>query len=146
MKKYLAGFLMALATLFAASAWSHHAAEGIISDDLWYMIDEMLVEADSPHLYLDLPILDEDSMGQPTLYTTIGFENEEDAWDLIDAIDEELADWENRERGLSTVTVSDPYLTEDDVWEIVIAEPIGSGESQTAEPPEEAPGQQGSPD
>ena len=33
-------------TLFAASAWSHHAAEGIISDDLWYMIDEMLVEAE----------------------------------------------------------------------------------------------------
>ena len=142
MKKYLSGFLLSVATLFAVPAWSHHAAEGIISDDLWQTIDAMLVEADSPHLYLDLPILDEDAMGRPTLYTTVGgFETEEDAWDLIDGIAEEVADWENQARGLSTVTVSDPYLNEDGAWEIVIAEPIGSGESQTAEPPGAAPGE-----
>ena len=39
-----------IGAMFAASAWAHHAAEGIISDDAWAEIDTRLEEMDSPHL------------------------------------------------------------------------------------------------
>lgn len=139
MKKYLAGFLMALATLFAAPAWSHHAAEGIVSDEIWDMIDGLLEDADSPHLEMDLPILEEDSMGRPTLVTTVELVYETDALDLMDQIAAEVADWERREGGVSAVTVNEPVLNEDTgYWEIVIFEPIGRGRSQVGS--EDRPG------
>ncbi len=143
MKKYLAGFLMALATLFAAPAWSHHAAEGIVSDEIWDMIDGLLEDADSPHLDM---VLDLDNMGRPTLFTTVGLQDLDDMEDLMDDISAEVADWEHRERGVSAVTVSDPVFNDETgYWEITISEPIGRGRSQTnpIDEPEDAPGQQG---
>jgi len=44
--------------MLVTAAWTHHAAEGIISDEIWVEIDERLDLADSPHL-----IIFEDIMG-----------------------------------------------------------------------------------
>ena len=62
MKRYLILALMALGILAAAPAWSHHAAEGIVSDDIWQMIDGLLEDANSPHLNIDFDDV-MDSMG-----------------------------------------------------------------------------------
>lgn len=44
-----------LASLLSSfSAFAHHPAEDIIDPDTWEMIDQNLVDADSPHLDLDL--------------------------------------------------------------------------------------------
>ena len=52
MKILLPGVVL-LGSLCAPVLWAHHAAEGIISDDIWNMIDDNLLEADSPHIYFD---------------------------------------------------------------------------------------------
>jgi hypothetical protein len=51
MKRNTLLLLALLGVIMSASAWAHHAAEGIISDDIWTSIDDMLVE--SPHIELD---------------------------------------------------------------------------------------------
>jgi len=53
MKRFMLPGLLFLGILFVAPAWSHHAAQGIVSDDIWQMIDGLLEEADSPHLNID---------------------------------------------------------------------------------------------
>jgi len=62
MKRFMILTLMFLGMLFAAPVWSHHAAEGIVSDDIWQMIDGLLEDADSPHLSIDFDDV-MDSMG-----------------------------------------------------------------------------------
>lgn len=62
MKRLMILSLVFLGIAFIAPAWSHHPAEGIVSDDIWQMIDGMLAEADSPHLTLDFDDV-MDSMG-----------------------------------------------------------------------------------
>ena len=59
MKRMIKFGLALFFTVFVAPVWAHHAAEGIISDDVWAMIDEQLTLADSPHLDIDF----EDIMG-----------------------------------------------------------------------------------
>lgn len=53
MKRKILWCIALLAIFFIAPTWAHHPAEGIISDDVWQMIDANLDEADSPHLYID---------------------------------------------------------------------------------------------
>ena len=57
MKKVIQAAVIASA-LASLSAFAHHPAEAIIDADTWAMIDANLLEADSPHLALDL-----DAMG-----------------------------------------------------------------------------------
>ncbi|HEY5775837.1 MAG TPA: hypothetical protein VIS57_07120 [Xanthomonadales bacterium] len=65
MKRFSIQTLVFLGILLVAPAWSHHAAEGIVSDDIWQMIDGLLEEADSPHLSIDFDDV-MDSMGVVT--------------------------------------------------------------------------------
>ncbi|MFA5240959.1 MAG: hypothetical protein WC029_00770 [Sulfuricella sp.] len=52
MKKALqVAVLASLLTSF--SAFAHHPAEDIVDADTWEMIDQNLVDVDSPHLDLD---------------------------------------------------------------------------------------------
>ena len=53
MKRKILWCVALLAILFISPTWAHHPAEGIISDDIWQMIDANLEEVDSPHLYID---------------------------------------------------------------------------------------------
>lgn len=41
-------------SMFAASAFAHHAAEDVVDDATYDMIDENLEDADSPHIDMDL--------------------------------------------------------------------------------------------
>lgn len=50
-------------TVFVAPVWAHHAAEGIVSDEIWLMIDQNLEDVDSPHLDMDLDDLMNAVMG-----------------------------------------------------------------------------------
>ena len=109
------------AALFTAPVWSHHAAEGIISDELWEMIDDMLVDADSPHMDLVL-----DDMGRPVLVTSFEVDDE-DVADVLSAIATGVADLD---RGASAISI-DIVPMSDDVTQITLYEPIGSGMSQT---------------
>jgi len=59
MKRLIMVCVMLPGLLFLSSSWSHHAAEGIVSDDIWIMIDTLL--EGSPHLDIDLPAV-RDSM------------------------------------------------------------------------------------
>lgn len=152
MKQLLILSLILLGMLFIAPAWSHHAAEGIVSDDIWQMVDDLLEEADSPHLTIDFDdVMDSmavvsvpgggencsgsndcggrlllvSSIVVPTIY----------ADEYLIYVDFAVAD---RNRVPSGQTRSDTALklavvTEDldnDLTEISVYEPIGSGKSQ----------------
>ena len=52
-----------LGSMIMAPAWSHHPAEGIISDDLWNRINDHLIAVDSPHVLIDF----DDMMGSMRL-------------------------------------------------------------------------------
>jgi len=54
MKKALQVAVIA-SLLTSFSAFAHHPAEDIIDAETWEMIDQNLVDADSPHLDLVLP-------------------------------------------------------------------------------------------
>ena len=53
MRKLILVSAVFFSMLLIAPAWSHHPAEGIVSDDIWQMVDDLLTEADSPHLDID---------------------------------------------------------------------------------------------
>lgn len=145
MKKLTIAGTMLAATLCAAPVWSHHAAEGIVSDEIWNMVNDMLVEADSPHL-TNFPVvvvdLDNDS-GRATMVTTYEMDEIEgediSGEEIYDAILEELDD-SSRRRGISAGSVEpfvEPLYDADlNIIEIRIFEPIGKGNSQEMEPPE----------
>ena len=57
MKNLLAALLVSTAFLFSTNSFSHHAAEGIVSDDIWQMVDDLLEAADSPHLDMEFTLL-----------------------------------------------------------------------------------------
>lgn len=62
MKRLMILSLIFLGILYVAPVWSHHPAEGIVSDDIWQMVDGLLEDANSPHLTLDFDDV-MDSMG-----------------------------------------------------------------------------------
>lgn len=113
MKKVLAALLVTSAFLFSTNAFSHHAAEGIVSDDIWQMIDDLLEAADSPHLDLDFTL-----MGN-TVITTMEVETS--------MVDDVIAAIETLNNGtlMVSTTVTDPGYTL-----ITVVETVGYGESQ----------------
>ena len=141
MKRLMMVSTIFFTVLFVAPAWSHHPAEGIVSDEIWQMVDDLLVEADSPHL--DLVV--DDDMGQQLLVTSIVVETDE-ADDFMADINEGIDDIISAENNLEMNSVpSDQSTLEnnrnsavsvvredlgDGTTEISIYEPIGS--SQTA--------------
>lgn len=152
MKRLMILSLMFLGILFIAPAWSHHPAEGIVSDDIWQMVDGLLEEADSPHLTIDFDdVMDSMAVaavpgggenctgnigcgGRLLLVTSIVVPSIY-VEDYLIYIDFAVAD---SNRVPSGQTRSDTALklaivTEDldgDLTEISLYEPIGSGESQ----------------
>jgi len=161
MKRLMILSLMFLGIMFIAPAWSHHAAEGVISDDIWQMIDGLLEDADSPHLSLDFDDV-MDSMGVanvpgggencsgdtecggrlllvtsivvPTIY----------AEDYLVYVDFAVADNSNRAPSGNQNSGRAPTLEvvvedlESGLTQIFLYEPIGSGRSQDTD--DAAPG------
>lgn len=149
LKRLLTSAVVAMA--ISAPVLAHHAAEGIISDDIWQMIDDMLAAADSPHLNLDF----DDVMGSMAvtsvggnggdmaLVTTVTVRSE-DTEEFMVYVDTALdasqripqgSTVENPASGLFVEVVD----LEDGLTEITLYEPIGSGESQD-DPASPSPG------
>ena len=49
MKRLMILSLMFLGIFFVAPVWSHHMAEGIVSDEVWLRVDEQLESSNSLH-------------------------------------------------------------------------------------------------
>ncbi|MDX2428492.1 MAG: hypothetical protein QNK22_07350 [Xanthomonadales bacterium] len=152
MKRLMILSLMFLGILCVAPAWSHHPAEGIVSDDIWQMVDGLLEDADSPHLTLDFDdVMDSmgvanvpgggedcsgntDCGGRMLLVTSIVVPTDY-ADDYLIYVDFAVADTNRAPSGktdsgtalIMEVVVED---LEGGLTEISLYEPIGSGQSQ----------------
>lgn len=113
MKMIFAPLVLLASVAFAGTVSAHHAAEGIISDDIWEMIDDLLEAADSPHLDLDFTM-----MGSAVM-TTIEVDTAM-VTDILAAVASV-----NNGRLLVATQESGDGLTS-----IIIVEPVGSGQSQ----------------
>lgn len=128
--------------LLTASAWAHHAAEGIISDELWSEINDRLDATDSPHLVVfdEMMVMSSDDQtggGSMFLVSTMTIDDD-DCDDYLDAIEEifedEELEWlhEPTDDGASTnlpvlyIEDDEACICEDDECEISFWEHIGS--------------------
>ena len=113
------------AILLVTPAWAHHPAEGIVSDEIWAMVDSMLVDADSPHLDINFEDI-QSSMGSSTQVSSVVVDTGE-VQDFIDAIDIALDDLSENNNGMEAtievVTMSVPG--ENDMTEVIIYETLG---------------------
>ena len=142
MKRMIKFGLALFFTVFVAPVWAHHAAEGIISDDVWAMIDEQLTLADSPHLDIDFEDImgsmrvgsDPDS-GSNVLITYMDVVPE-DAETLLDVMEDVMAILENpgdvnvpsgvSSDGNTGALMWDMVELDDGNFQLVIIEPIGN--------------------
>ena len=141
MKSTVMTSALLLASLLAGPAWSHHAAEGIISDDVWQMIDDNLEAVESPHLNIDF----DDVMGSMRvvedddghMYLVSGITvYPEDVDDYMAVIEVTLEEAKTVPSGTtSSGTASTAFIDivdrDDGFVDILLYEPIGNGNSQT---------------
>ena len=141
---------MFLGIMFTAPAWSHHPAQGIVSDDIWQMVNDNLVAVGSPHLTIDLGDI-MDSMGTVSVPSSgndcSGSADCGGRVLLLTSIIVEPTDFETYMDAIEDVTInrlpagnttSETALTLDVLTEVLIDgrimisiyEPVGSGESQ----------------
>lgn len=140
LKRLLTTAVVAMA--ISSPVMAHHAAEGIVSDDIWLMIDDMLAAADSPHLNLDF----DDVMGSMAvtsvggtggdmaLVTTITVRTE-DADEYMVYVDTAVDAAQRVPQGSTAANPASGLFVEvvdleNGFTEITLYEPIGSGESQ----------------
>lgn len=140
MKRLLAVSAVFLGLFLVAPAWAHHPAEGIVTDDIWQMINDMLIEANSPHLDIDFDevmgsmAVAEDNTGRPLLETSIVVLTE-DVDEFLLIIDPVVAEF-NRIPGGNTKSGTAATMTVETenlgggLTQIYLYEPIGSGQSQ----------------
>lgn len=149
MKRLMVVIAVFFTMFFVAPAWSHHPAEGIVSDDIWQMVDDLLTEADSPHLNIDFDDVmdsmgvDMDPEGNLSLVTSIVVRTEyvdeyleviEEVITFTNRIPSAAGTTENRTAPallIETVLIEPEDPNEENIWtEIIVYEPVGSGESQ----------------
>jgi len=152
MKKTLIFSTLLLGSMLAGSTWSHHAAEGIVSDEIWQMIDDNLVAADSPHLDIDfadimnsMSVFESDD-GNLFLMTSIVVPSL-DADQYLLAMEQALADANqlpsgNTNSGTASTAWFDTIEQDGGMVEILLFEPIGSGNSQTGDNPGSGPAEE----
>ncbi len=134
-------FISALAAtclLTLAPAWAHHAAEGIVTDEIWLMVDENLDGTGHDIVFEDIwASMDVDDSGSGQIALTTELEVWDAAVDLyLDAIYMAIDEISRipsgtRSSGTPAVEVED---LEGDTSVITLWEPIGDGNSQV-EPP-----------
>lgn len=144
MKRTISWCIALFALLFLAPVWSHHPAEGIISDDVWLMIDENLQDADSPHLNIDFDNVvgsmrvSEDSDRGSVFLITSAIVPIEDLDEYVVVIEEVLAGMDEVGQAPSGLSNNGNANTlsyevvdlEDGFAEILLYEPIGAVKSQ----------------
>jgi hypothetical protein len=123
-------FVAAAAALFlgiVGPVFSHHMAEGILSDDIYLMIDENL--SGTPHYEIDLTTIGAGAESVVVLTVTVP---EEDMADVLAMVGEAIPG--------SGVQASGPLEVRifptggDGLVTIMVLESIGQGESQTVTP------------
>lgn len=119
MRKPLFVVAMLLPLLVAGTVAAHHAAEGIVSDDIYAAIEENL--ADSPHLELDLT-----TIGSMTIVSvTVA---EEDLAEVLTIVSDALTGQGRQVESSLEIKISP--TTADGLVTITVIENLGSGESQ----------------
>lgn len=151
MRKLIIASVVSLSVLLAAPAWSHHPAEGIVSDDIWNMVNDRLIFVGSPHLTIDFSdIMDSmavgpDADGNVTLQTSIVVDSL-DVPTYMDAISFVLGEVNrvplgNTNSGTAAVlSVTETELLSANTLEtvmtlITVFEPVGMGNSQDGTDP-----------
>ena len=124
MKRPLIVAAAAFAVSIAMPAVAHHAASGIVSDEIYDAIEANLLEADSPHLLQT----SDDLMGGQTIIVTIPVE---DVDLVLDGISEGLTGSGAMEASSVDVSIS-PMDDEGNVT-VTIIENFGQGESQLSQ-------------
>lgn len=132
----------ALGLALSSPVMAHHAAEGIVSDDIWQMIDDMLEAADSPHLNLDFDeVMGSMAVtsvgaggGDMALVTSITVRTE-DADEYLIYVDMAVEAVQRVPQGAVEADPASGLFVEvvdlgTGFTEISVYEPIGSGESQ----------------
>lgn len=132
-----------LGAMVLASAWRPLAAQGIVSDEIWQLVDSLLQDADSPQLNIDLHdvmgrmSITADDHGNLYLMTSIiVYPQEVDAY--ATAIEEALAASNqfasgNTRSGAIAIAEYEIVVLDNNSVEILLYESLGTGTSQTAE-------------
>lgn len=135
--------LALLLTLFSTPIWAHHAAEGIISDEIWDEVDYRL--QDTPHVDLDfsdimgsMGVGEADEDGSMFLVSSITVEEADCALFLdtiLDVLDDVTLDWTHDSSGNPIgdysntwlpVLIPDECVCVDGGCTLSLFEPIGS--------------------
>lgn len=116
MKRPLAIIAMLIPFFVAAPVSAHHPADGIVTDDIYEMIEDSLLESDSPHLDMDLDL---------TVTMTV---DEDDVSTVLNAIADALPGQGRQVESSIDVNISGP--DSDGVVTITITENLGQGDIQ----------------
>jgi hypothetical protein len=124
MKRIIVSFAFLISLLLmAAPLMAHHAAEGIVSDDIWQSIDENLTDSNSPHQDMELDL--DSMMTNDVVVSTVRVPNE-DVGEVLTIIEEEAGG----SVSIDINTVGNNFTV------ITITEVIGAGQSQVVETPQ----------
>lgn len=123
MKKLMMISMMFFAILLVTPAWSHHPAEGIVSDEIWDMVDQMLVDADSPHLTIDFDNIME-SMGSSTQVSSTVV-SDDDVQYFVEAFDIAVDELSQNNNGLEPSVSYEIVPLAENMTEIIIYETLG---------------------
>jgi hypothetical protein len=121
MRKHLALIATLIPFFVAAPVSAHHMAEGIVADDIYQMIDDNLVLADSPHLTLDLTTATNMTIVEVTVEA-------EDVATVVGIISDALAGQGTQVESSLDVEIAEPDA--DGLVTITIEESMGRGQSQ----------------
>jgi hypothetical protein len=121
MRKHLALIATLIPFFVAAPVSAHHMAEGIVADDIYLMIDDNLVLADSPHLTLDLTTATNMTIIEVTVEA-------DDVATVVGIISDALAGQGTQVESSLDVEISEPDA--DGLVTITIEESMGKGQSQ----------------
>jgi hypothetical protein len=129
MKRLVAMISALVALCVAVPLSAHHMAAGTVDDDIYSMIEQRLLDADSPHLTLDLSTIMDDSNETATaMVVTITVEEAQLA-EVLEIVTDVLADalpGRGEQMQSSVDVVIEPT---DGIYTITITESIGAGEA-----------------
>ena len=146
MKRLIIAGLIPLGMFFTVQVWAHHAAEGIVSDEIWETVDAVL--SDTPHGSLDLDAI----QASMVVSDTPGYTSMESSL-VVDTVDADVVTAAIMGVVVTTNGIPSGNTTSEtaDLLEVVavdngdgtttifIFEPIGMGNSQVvpvdSEPP-----------
>jgi hypothetical protein len=124
MTRIIVGFAFLISLLLvAAPVLAHHAAEGIVSDEIWQSIDDNLSTSPSPHQDMELDL--DSMMTDDVLVSTMRVPN-----DQVDEALEIIAEESNGNLDVEVTPVGNNFTV------ITIIETIGAGQSQELDPPQ----------